>query len=309
MGTTDIDIIRYRDGKAQALRDTVVTEDWLDLYVNGTKLLETPISGRELEELIYGFLYVEGYLLPGERLEFTRDHDAWYTHVDREVKPVTMKELVDCAASKIEFGEEIEALPAGPKISAETIIALAADFQNLPSLYHSTGGVHMAAFAAAQPDDGDAASRNGEADSPTGTDGVRRSGRILHSADDISRRNAADKVIGKVFLAGAEPAETIGIDRSSSAGSQTGAGRTDKVRIKANWQRTWAEGLLLISGRISSDIVLRMLKTGIPVVVSKSAPTEKAVRIAEAYGVTLCGFARGRRVNIYTHSERVDLGA
>jgi FdhD protein len=45
------------------------------------------------------------------------------------------------------------------------------------------------------------------------------------------------------------------------------------------------------------------------VVVSKSAPTEKAVRIAEAYGVTLCGFARGRRVNIYTHSERVDLGA
>jgi FdhD protein len=42
--------------------------------------------------------------------------------------------------------------------------------------------------------------------------------------------------------------------------------------------------------------------------VSKSAPTDKAVRIAEAYGITLCGFARGKRVNIYTHPERVEMG-
>ncbi len=85
-----------------------------------------------------------------------------------------------------------------------------------------------------------------------------------------------DKVIGKVFL------------DSRSGGDFSG-------------------GLLLISGRISSDIVVRMQRTGVPLIVSKSAPTEKAVRIAGAYGITLCGFARGRRVNIYTHPERVEL--
>jgi len=242
-----------------------VREDWLDLYVNDMLLLQTPVSGQEVEELIYGYLFVEGYLKVGERLSLQHEHEAWRTSVDREVKNVTMKELVDCAASKIEFGEEIEPLPPGPVVAVDTLLDLVADFQRLPSLYHSTGGVHMAAFA--------------------GADGRR----ISDSADDISRRNAVDKVIGKVFLG-------EGDNNTYAEGN----------RFKGNGSFT--EGLLLVSGRISSDIVVRMLRTGIPFIVSKSAPTAKAVELAEAYGVTLCGFARGRRVNIYTHPQRLARG-
>ncbi|MDZ7794601.1 MAG: formate dehydrogenase accessory sulfurtransferase FdhD [Spirochaetia bacterium] len=261
MSTSNINIIRYQKGRSEHVQDTVVREDWLYLYVNDILLLQAPVSGQEVEELIYGYLFVEGYLKVGERLSLQHEHETWRTTLGREVKNLTMKELVDCAASKIEFGEEIEPLPPGPVVAVDTILDLLADFQRLPSLYHSTGGVHMAAFAGA------------------------KNRRILYSADDISRRNAVDKVIGKVFL--------------GEGGDRLGGGKS------LRGESSFKEGLLLVSGRISSDIVVRMLRTGIPILVSKSAPTAKAVELAEAYGVTLCGFARGRRVNIYTRPERV----
>src|SRR6056297_3100035 len=275
MSTTKIDIIRYQKGLSEHLQDTVVREDWLDLYVNDMLLLQTPVSGQEVEELIYGYLFVEGYLKIGEQLSLEHTHEAWRTTVGREVKNVTMKELVDCAASKIEFGEEIEPLPPGPVIGVDTILDLVADFQRLPSLYHTTGGVHMAAFAGATLP-------MNEQSEEEGAEGRR----ILYSADDISRRNAVDKVIGKVFL---------GEEGGNSFGNYNSIG----------CDNSFTKGLLLVSGRISSDIAVRMLRTGIPIIVSKSAPTAKAVELAKAYGITLCGFARGRRVNIYTHPERV----
>jgi len=265
------------------VQDIVVREDWLDLYVNNILLLQTPVSGQEVEELIYGYLFVEGYLKVGERLSLQHEHDSWRTTVGREVKNVTMKELVDCAVSKIEFGEEIEPLPPGSVIEIDTVLDLVADFQRLPSLYHSTGGVHMAAFAM----DRLPVEVEREGEEAVGAEGRR----ILYSADDISRRNAVDKVIGKVFLR-KEGGTGYG-DNSLGGGSNF----SDDSIFK--------EGLLLVSGRISSDIVVRLLRTGIPIIVSKSAPTAKAVELAEAYGITLCGFARGRRVNIYTHPERV----
>jgi FdhD protein len=130
------------------------------------------------------------------------------------------------------------------KYNADTILDLMRDFQKLPSVYHETGGVHMAAFA---------------------TD------KILFWADDVSRRNSVDKVIGKVFLS--------------------------DLNLK--------DGIFVSSGRISSDIVIRMIKTGVKLIASVSAPMDKAIRLADYYGITLCGFARGGRMNIYTHSERV----
>jgi FdhD protein len=90
--------------------------------------------------------------------------------------------------------------------------------------------------------------------------------------EDIGRHNAVDKVIGSV------------------------------LQCKFNFENT----LLYSSGRISSDMMLKAARAQIPLVVSKTAPTTLAVDIADESGVTLIGFARGRRLNIYTHSERID---
>ncbi len=98
-------------------------------------------------------------------------------------------------------------------------------------------------------------------------------GRILAISEDISRHNAVDKVIGKAVLQGLD----------------------------------FKEVFLTSSGRITSDIVIKAASVGIPVIVSISAPTDKGIKLAEMMGLTLIGFARGKRFNIYTHPERIIL--
>ena len=94
---------------------------------------------------------------------------------------------------------------------------------------------------------------------------------IIVSAEDIGRHNAVDKVVGYCVL------ESIPLG--------------DKI--------------MLVSGRLSSEMASKCARWGIPVVVSRAAPTALAIDIAEARGITMVGFMRGRRLNIYTHPERI----
>ncbi len=89
--------------------------------------------------------------------------------------------------------------------------------------------------------------------------------------EDIGRHNAVDKVAGQALLDGA----------------------------------TGLYDVLVISGRISSDMVLKASRLGVPLLVSRSAPTGRAVTMAEEAGITLVGFCRGERFNVYTHPQRI----
>ena len=95
---------------------------------------------------------------------------------------------------------------------------------------------------------------------------------IILFSEDIGRHNAVDKLLGKAFLAGI-PVE-------------------DKI--------------LLSSGRISGEIMTKMIRNRIPILISRTAPTCMSITYAEDHGVTLIGFARGTRMNVYTHPQRVD---
>jgi len=240
-----IPIIRYNRGERISMEDPVIEENWLDLYVNGKLLMGTPVIDREIDELVYGFLFMEGYLKSGERIKIEIKSGGAYVNLPGDIEIKTVKELVDCAYSKIGSGEVVYRVKSERKIKAETVVSLMHDFQKLPSVYHETGGVHMAAFASEKD--------------------------IEEWSDDLSRRNAVDKVIGKLFL-------------------------------KGNGK---PEGVMLSSGRISSDIVLRMIRLGIPVIISVSAPTVRGVRLAEEYGITVCGFTRGKRFNVYSNPQRI----
>ncbi len=99
------------------------------------------------------------------------------------------------------------------------------------------------------------------------SDGVN----ILVFAEDIGRHNAVDKVIGHSILEG----------------------------IPFN------NKIMLVSGRLSSEIVSKCVRWGIPVVASRTAPTDLAITVAETYGITLVGFVRGDRMNIYTNTQRI----
>ncbi len=63
--------------------------------------------------------------------------------------------------------------------------------------------------------------------------------------------------------------------------------------------------IMLASGRLSSEMVAKCSRWAIPIVASRTAPTALALRIAADTGVTVVGFVRGDRLNVYTHPERV----
>jgi FdhD protein len=67
-----------------------------------------------------------------------------------------------------------------------------------------------------------------------------------------------------------------------------------------------ADKLLCVSGRLSFELVQKAAVAGCPVLVAVGAPSSLAVDLAADRGVTLCGFVRGERVNVYTETWRIE---
>jgi FdhD protein len=63
--------------------------------------------------------------------------------------------------------------------------------------------------------------------------------------------------------------------------------------------------ILITSGRASYEMVTKAIRAGIPIVASASAPTSLAVQLAHDRGLTLVGYLRGSRMNVYTHPDRL----
>lgn len=96
---------------------------------------------------------------------------------------------------------------------------------------------------------------------------------IVIFEEDIGRHNAVDKIFGKCLLE----------DISTS------------------------DRIVITSGRISSEILFKVAKRQIPVIISKSAPTDLGVIVAQDLRITLIGFTRGKRMNVYAGEWRLQL--
>ena len=80
----------------------------------------------------------------------------------------------------------------------------------------------------------------------------------------------------------------------------------EKIFGKCMMENIPTEGRIVVtSGRVSSEILLKVSRRNIPIIISKSAPTNLGVRLANELGMTLLGFARGKRVNAYTNDWRI----
>jgi FdhD protein len=99
-----------------------------------------------------------------------------------------------------------------------------------------------------------------------------RDGRLETSAEDVGRHNAVDKLVGRMWLAGRLPLQ-------------------DRV--------------LFVSGRLSFEIVQKALLAGIPIIAAVSAPSSMAIELGLEHGLTLVGFVRDGRCNVYSGDARV----
>ena len=96
-------------------------------------------------------------------------------------------------------------------------------------------------------------------------------GNIVAMAEDLGRHNALDKALGMTLLQGIDPANCGAV----------------------------------LSSRLSLEMVLKAVRSGLQIVLAVSAPTSLAIDVARKFGVTLCGFVREERATIYTHPQRI----
>lgn len=266
-GIRDIQI--RKRGQAAPELDRVAVEEPMEVRVNGASfavIMRTPGADRDLAA---GFLLAEDVIRSGDEIgtiEYCQD-------VEDEGRDNTINVTVTGAAVErlgARLGERRQVMMTAScgLCGRRTIESLQARVAAVKGDWQVSADV-----IAALPD------RLREAQAVfASTGGLHAaglfdlSGALQLSAEDVGRHNAVDKIVGRTLLEGRHP-----LDRS----------------------------ILLVSGRTSFELVQKALLAGIPLIAAVSAPSSLAIDLAEQAGVTLCGFLRGPRFNIYSHAHRI----
>jgi len=268
-----IRVRRWDAGAWSDSPDAVVTEEPLQLMLDGKELsvvMRTP--GHDVE-LTLGLMYAEGIvrsLNDVRRLRISAESGETETALPVDASIVESNQ-VDvqlageprrrpersmlassacgvCGAVLIEdLRRDLSVLPAGTNVDAALLPGLVGRLRSGQGVFERTGGLHAAGL-------------------------FTPGGEVICVREDVGRHNAVDKVVGRMLLEGRLPAR---------------------------------DTILVVSGRAGYEIVQKSITAGIPVLAAVGAPSSLAVALAREFNQTLVGFLRGERFNVYATPDRL----
>jgi FdhD protein len=278
---------KFKDGSFAVADERLAVEEPLEIRLAGRRFTLTMRTPGHDEELVAGFLFAEGFIEARADLgEIRRVRgprgapDPNAVDVILNVAAAHLRERLKrnftissscgvCGKTSIEaIQRRVAPIDSRMTVAAGAILELAPMMRRAQEVFAATGGLHAAAIF--EP-----------FDAPARSNGARKNGRaaapvvkvkLAALREDVGRHNAVDKAIGYALMNGMLP---------------LGA------------------ALMVVSGRLSFEIVQKAAAAGVPIVAAVSAPSSLAVELAQEVGVTLVGFLRGGTFNLYCNPERI----
>jgi FdhD protein len=245
MEITEVDIIKYKNGDCRHLTDIVVSEEPLDIVINGEiKYFCMRMPGMDYE-LALGLLYNEGVI---NSLSDIERFDIDKNKISFEIKDEIINRKKKIYAYRGFLSDELIAPNSQtPGIfGIDELFTLQNNFFEMQKIFNKTGGAHASAFYSSD-------------------------GGLIAFAEDAGRHNALDKCMG--------------------------------IAVKSEVLKNIS--LIMLSSRISFEMIKKSFRTGAVIVVGVSAPTSTAVQAAKDLNMTLIGFLRDAGFNVYSHYERI----
>lgn len=268
-----LQIRRWTDGKWSESPDMVVTEEPLQLMLDGEALsvvMRTP--GHDVE-LSLGLMFSEGVLRSATDVRAIRisaeageleagvavesslvESNQVDIHLATKARRKPERSMLSSSACGIcgtvlieDLRRDLALLPAGPAVDPGLLPGLVERLRSGQGVFDRTGGLHAAGLFTA-------------------------AGELVYLREDVGRHNAVDKVVGRALLDERVPA---------------------------------SDSILVVSGRAGYEIVQKSITAGIPVLAAVGAPSSLAVALAREFNQTLVGFLKGDRFNVYSAPERL----
>jgi FdhD protein len=265
-----VKIFRIKKGRKEETEDLILYETPIDLYINSKPLVNIICLAKDLKELSIGFLFSIGLINSIEDIK------------DIKVNELESTIFVELKEDNKYIVEDLDINPVSRVV--DTTCGISSPWRNLIKESLDKAKVKDAIkekdSIKIKANTISSAIKEMQISTPLyretgGCHGAAIfdfNGNLLSVKEDIGRHNAIDKAIGDMIL-----------------------------------KKHDFEGVFLTStGRLTGDSVLKTIRARIPIVASLSAAVESGIRLAFAYGITLIGFARGARMNIYTHPNRIE---
>ena len=266
-----VNITRIKKDVKEELQDIVLIETPVDIFINSEPIANIICLRKDLKELAYGFLFSIGVI---NSIDDVKEFKI--SELDNNIY-ITLQNSIDLNFEDFDMNPVSRVIDTTCGIPSpwREVIKKSLDDANTKELLKSKDSVRINSSTIFS------AIKKMQISTPLyretgGCHGAAifdLDGNLLSVKEDVGRHNAIDKVIGELILE----------------------------------KHSFENVFLTSTGRLTADSVLKAIKAKIPIVASFSAAVESGIRLAFAYGITLIGFARGSRMNIYTHPERVNV--